>query len=131
MLKAVGQEIHIQQDKRIKEEKNNEIDSESMEKYENENRPLDLTKAAIELKVPEFHFTTEEMNWIDQMDQNLQKSLKVFIRPEFFRAVINVRLEKISLMEFSRVMMAGRPARTYCFLMIMSNLPYFKDLTTQ
>ena len=125
LLKAVGQEIQIQE-KIIKEDIKEDLDNKSIE-----DMPLNLSKPYLEIREPEFHFTNEEMNWIGQMDQNLQRSLKVFVRPEFFRAVVNIRLGKISLMEFSRVMMAGRPARTYCILMIMSNLPYFKDLTSQ
>ena len=129
LLKAVGQEIHGQDESTNEEDNIKTEEKGTMDHLEI--KPLNLSKVTLEIRDPNLNFTNEEMNWVQQLDQNLQKSLKIFVRPEFFRAVVNFRLEKISLMEFSRVMLAGRPARTYCFLMIMSNLPYFKDLTTQ
>ena len=132
LLKAVGQEINNQDDL-TNEEDDIKTEFEKVKgAYVNlENTPLNLSKATLEIRDPNLNFSNEEINWVQQLDQNLQKSLKIFVRPEFFRAVINFRLAKISLREFSKVMLAGRPARTYCFLMIMSNLPYFKDLTTK
>ena len=129
LLKAVGEEIHGQDESTNEEDNIKTEEKGTMDQLEI--KPLNLSKVTLEIRDPNLNFTNEEMNWVQQLDQNLQKSLKIFVRPEFFRAVVNFRLEKISLMEFSRVMLAGRPARTYCFLMIMSNLPYFKDLTTQ
>ena len=128
LMRAVGQEMDNQNEN---EEDDIKTEFEKVKGTNVENMPLNLSKATLEIRDPNLNFSNEEINWVQQLDQNLQKSLKIFVRPEFFRAVINFRLEKIGLKEFSKVMLAGRPARTYCFLMIMSNLPYFKDLTTK
>ena len=81
--------------------------------------------------VPEFRFTFEEDAWITQIYDTTKKCTRNMIRPVVYQAMIDVWRGARSYGQLLGVLAEGKSCQAYMHIIIMANLPYFKDLSSK
>jgi len=91
----------------------------------------ELKSVALLKNAPEFRFTSEEMDWVDKIQQTMAICTKSMIREQTYQAVIDNWRGEITHSDLLGVLEEGKARQAYMHILIMSNLPYFRDLTSR
>ena len=81
--------------------------------------------------VPVLGFTSEEMDWVDKIQQTMAICTKSVIREAVYQAVIDNWKGDITHSEMLGIFATGKARQAYMHILIMSNLPYFQDLSSR
>jgi len=125
-------ELSIPQDRHIKQEggkliikvEKPAIEEGSVVKEQNKVVPIPTTD-------PELKFTSTEMDWVDKIQQTMAICTKSVIREAVYQAVIDNWRGLITHGEMLGILAQGKARQAYMHILIMSNLPYFQDLTSR
>ena len=93
--------------------------------------PKELKSATIPTSVPQLSFTSEEMDWVDKIQQTMAICTKSVIREAVYQAVIDNWKGDITHSEMLGIFAKGKARQGYMHILIMSNLPYFQDLSSR
>eukprot|EP00091_Calanus_sinicus_P013066 TRINITY_DN29101_c0_g1_i1.p1 TRINITY_DN29101_c0_g1~~TRINITY_DN29101_c0_g1_i1.p1 ORF type:complete len:551 (-),score=122.88 TRINITY_DN29101_c0_g1_i1:770-2422(-) len=74
---------------------------------------------------PVLGFTSEEMDWVDKIQQTMAICTKSVIRDAVYQAVIDNWKGEITHSEMLGILAKGKARQAYMHILIMSNLPYF------
>ena len=55
------------------------------------------------IQLSDFLLTTDEVTWTDKIYQNIASTFKILIRPDFYKAVMDLQLENINQLQFTQV----------------------------
>jgi len=80
---------------------------------------------------PDLKFTSTEMDWVDKIQQTMAICTKSVIREAVYQAVIDNWRGLITHREMLGILAQGKARQAYMHILIMSNLPYFQDLTSR
>jgi len=78
-----------------------------------------------------FNFHSSDMNWVDKIHQTMAICTKSMIRNTAYQAVIDNWRGEISHQKMLEILAKGRSRQAYMHILIISNLPYFKDLSAR
>ena len=101
------------------------------EASEEDTMARDLQSFSIPTAAPVLSFTCEEMDWVDKIQQTMAICTKAVIREAVYQAVIDNWRGDITHSEMLGVFAEGKSRQAYMHILIMSNLPYFQDLTSR
>eukprot|EP00092_Neocalanus_flemingeri_P027686 GFUD01030051.1.p1 GENE.GFUD01030051.1~~GFUD01030051.1.p1 ORF type:complete len:877 (+),score=166.00 GFUD01030051.1:322-2952(+) len=91
----------------------------------------ELKSVIIPQNVPELSFTSEEMDWVDKIQQTMAICTKSVIREAVYQAVIDNWAGEITHCAMLEIIAKGKARQAYMHILIMSNLPYFQDLSSR
>ena len=83
------------------------------------------------LTIPDCSLTSEEVSWTERMHKNIANTFKLLIRPDFYKAVMDLQLGRINKMDFLRILAGGRNLQAYAHLLTMISLPYFHSISVR
>ena len=55
------------------------------------------------IQLSDFLLTTDEVTWTDKIYQNIASTFKILIRPDFYKAVMDLQLGDINQLQFTQV----------------------------
>ena len=96
-----------------------------------ETNTKELKSFSAPTSVPVLGFTSEEMDWVDKIQQTMAICTKSVIREAVYQAVIDNWKGEITHSEMLGIFAKGKARQAYMHILIMSNLPYFQDLSSR
>ena len=78
-----------------------------------------------------FDFHNSDMDWVDKIHQTMAICTKSMIRNTAYQAVIDNWRGEISHQKMLEILGQGKSRQAYMHILIISNLPYFKDLSSR
>lgn len=96
-----------------------------------ETNTKELKSFSAPTSVPVLGFTSEEMDWVDKIQQTMAICTKSVIREAVYQAVIDNWKGDITHSEMLGIFATGKARQAYMHILIMSNLPYFQDLSSR
>ena len=98
-------------------------------KKEEEGITKDLQSFSLPTTDPDLRLTSTDMDWVDKIQQTMAITTKAVIREAVYQAVIDNWQGVITHSELLGILAQGKARQAYMHILIMSNLPYFQDLT--